>query len=90
MRCLLLLAALAALLACASANNHVCNSGWQDLIEPSANGQTYGNPHGALASAAAWCTAICPSLDARLPQHMLIPHSRLPPPVQPMPCLRPP
>lgn len=46
MRCFLLFAALAALLACASANNHVCNSGWQDRIEPSANGQTYGNPHG--------------------------------------------
>lgn len=37
-----------------------------------------------------WCTAICPSLDARFQQHLLIAHSRLPPPVQPMPCLRPP
>ncbi len=76
MRHFLLFAALAALLACASANNHVCNSGWQDLIEPSANGKTYGNPHGEPRAATAvalppvllacriQCVGACPSSTA--------------------------
>ncbi|KAI7839034.1 hypothetical protein COHA_007176 [Chlorella ohadii] len=58
MRHFLLFAALAALLACASANNHVCNSGWQDLIEPSANGKTYGNPHADAMFAAAMTAGV--------------------------------